>query len=152
MPINWRQPQPPPRTLWSVVHANFPVTRFTGTYNRRNIAGTSTPSAHAEGRALDIGLLVSRPAEKALGEQLFKLFIRDAAELGLDHVIWNTQIWSARRGGPRHYGGANPHTDHIHMAWTRDGSQRVVFPRFILDISILRMGLEELAQASRNIA
>src|SRR3954451_10847152 len=100
MPINWNQPQPAPRALWSLVHPNFPYTRFLGIYNRRNVAGTNTPSAHAEGRALDIGLFVSEPVEKMLGDALFNLFIKNAAELGLDHVIWNRQIWSTAHGGP----------------------------------------------------
>jgi hypothetical protein len=152
MPPNWNQPQPAPKALWALIHANFPQPRFLGIYNRRNVAGTSTPSAHAEGRALDIGLLVSRPDEKALGDQLFDLLIRNAAELGLDHVIWNRRIWSSARGGPRPYTGVSPHTDHIHVAFTRDGSQQTDFPLTRLGIAILRTGYEDLARAHANIA
>jgi hypothetical protein len=152
MSPNWNQPQPAPKALWALVHTNFPQTRFLGIYNRRNVAGTNTPSAHAEGRALDIGLLVTRPDEKELGDQLFALLIRNAQELGLDHVIWNRQIWSTTRGGPRHYTGVHDHTDHIHVAFTRAGSQQTVFPRTMLDIAILRTGLEDLARANSNIA
>jgi hypothetical protein len=152
MSINWNQPQPAPKALWAMVHANFPQTRFLGIYNPRNVAGTNVPSAHADGRALDIGLLVSHPGEKALGDQLFQLLIRNAAELGLDHVIWNRQIWSAARGGPRAYTGASRHTDHIHLAFTRNDSQRTSFPRTMLDIAILRTGMEDLARANQNVA
>jgi len=152
MAINWNQPQPAPRALWAMVKASFPQTRFLGIYNQRNVAGTNVPSTHAEGRALDIGLLVSRPGEKGLGDQLFQLFIRNAVELGLDHVIWNRQIWSTARGGPRAYTGVSPHTDHVHVAFTRDGSQRINFPRTLLDIAILRTGMEDLARANQNIA
>lgn len=152
MAPNWNQPQPAPRALWILVNTNFPQTRFLGIYNRRNVAGTSTPSAHAEGRALDIGLLVSQPSEKALGDQLFDLLIRNAVELGLDHVIWNRQIWSSAHGGPRPHTGLSPHTDHIHVAFTRVGSQRTSFPRTILDVAILRTGYEDLARANSNIA
>src|SRR5262249_24654347 len=152
MPPNWNQPQPAPRALWALVHSNFPQTRFLGIYNRRNVAGTNTPSAHAEGRALDIGLLATQPGEKALADQLFDLLIQNAAELGLDHVIWNRQIWSTARGGPRPYTGVSPHTDHIHVAFTREGSQRTTFPRTMLDIAILRTGYEDLARANSNIA
>jgi hypothetical protein len=70
----------------------------------------------------------------------------------LDHVIWNRQIWSSARGGPRPYTGVSPHTDHVHVAFTRAGSQNTTFPRTLLDIAILRTGLEELAQANSNIA
>ena len=97
-------------------------------------------------------MLTTRANEKFLGDQLFQLFIQNAAELGLDHVIWDRQIWSAQRGGPRPYTGVSPHTDHVHVAFTRDVSQRTNFPRTSLDIAILRTGMEELAQANRNIA
>src|SRR4051812_48835084 len=89
MPPNWNGPQPAPKALWNLVHSNFRQTRFLGIYNRRNVAGTNTPSTHAEGRALDIGLSALVAREKDLGDQLFELFIRNSDELELDHVIWN---------------------------------------------------------------
>ena len=141
----WNGPQPAPKTVWSLVHTNFPITRFLGIYNRRNVAGTSTPSAHSEGRALDIGLLVSRPLEKALGDRLYAIFIHDAAELVLHHIIWNQRIWSAARGGPRAYTGVSPHTDHVHVAWTRAGSQKTDFPKFLMGLAELRTGFDDLA-------
>jgi hypothetical protein len=54
--INWKKAQPAPFVLWHWVAVSFPVTRNLGIYSNRNVAGTNTPSAHAEGRALDIGL------------------------------------------------------------------------------------------------
>ena len=134
------------------MHVNFAKARNLGIYNPRNVAGTNTPSAHAEGRALDIGLLVTRPGEKLIGDELFQLFIRNSIELGLDHVIWNRQIWSQVHPRPRPYLGQNPHTDHVHVAFTREGSQRTGFPRTILDIAILRTNLEELSKVSGNLA
>ena len=50
--MSWDHAQPAPLALWKLVHANFPQTRNLGIYNARNIAGTNTPSLHAEGRAL----------------------------------------------------------------------------------------------------
>jgi hypothetical protein len=150
--INWNQPQPAPKVLWSWIHANFSQARFEGIYNPRNIAGTNRPSMHAEGRALDIGLSVSTPDEKVFGDQLFKLFIQNSQELGLDHVIWNRQIWSLANRGPRPYTGRDSHTGHIHVAFTREGSQRSTFPHLILDISILRTGLEDLIRGQSTSA
>ena len=152
MPVNWNQPQPAPRALWSLVHVNFPQSRNLGIYNRRNVAGTNTPSAHAEGRALDIGLLVSRPNEKLIGDELFKIFIKMSQELGLDHVIWDHQIWSRVHQSASPYHGHSPHTDHVHVAFTREGSQGTSFPRTNLELAILRTGLEELSKAQGNIA
>lgn len=152
MATSWNGPQPAPKAVWSLIHGNFPIARFLGIYNRRNVAGTSTPSAHSEGRALDIGLLVGRPREKALGDRLFQVFIDEAAEIGVHHVIWNQQIWSASRGGPRPYTGASPHTDHVHVAWGRVASQRTSFPRFMIALAVLRSALEDLDAAWRTTA
>src|SRR5262249_17942246 len=135
--INWQQDQPGPKALWEIVHENYPQAKNLGIYVPRNVAGTKKPSGHAEGRALDIGLLASDPIQKAIGDNLFRTIIFDEGELGLDHVIWNRQIWSRQHpsilpftgnypnGGPR-----NPHIDHIHVEFTREGSQRTRFPYF----------------------
>src|SRR5947209_3262117 len=114
--INWKQAQPAPLALWRLVHANFPETRNLGIFNDRNVAGTNIKSAHAEGRALDIGLKVSKPSQKRLGDGLFQALFETGTHMGLDHVIWNHRIWSREKGGPRAYHGVNPHTDHIHVA------------------------------------
>ena len=114
--------------------------------SRRDING------HVEGRALDIGLLISDPNEKAIGDGLFDILVNRSHELGIDHIIWNGLIWSPTRGGPRRYTGHNPHVDHIHVAFTRDGSQRSQFPLTMFDICVLRQGLEEVAQGRARIA
>jgi hypothetical protein len=150
--IDWNKPQPAPRALWRLVQANVPEVRNLGIYNHRNVAGTSTPSAHAEGRALDIGLDAKKPEEKYLGDQLFEALIECASQMGIHHVIWNRDIWSAAKRGPYRYPGANPHTDHIHVAFTRDGSQKVTFPMFEFRLATLRTGLEDLRGARANIA
>ena len=152
MAINWNQPQPAPKALWKLVHANFPQARSLGIYNPRNVAGTNTPSAHAEGRALDIGLLVSNPSEKLLGDQLFQAFIETGPQVGLDHVIWNRKIWSISQGGPRPYTGVSPHTDHVHVAFTRAGSQRTDLGILEIRIAEIRTGLQDLSRATANIA
>lgn len=151
MAIDWKKAQPGPKALWQAVHSQFPQTRLLGIYAARNVRGTQTPSAHAEGRALDIGLRADEAGEKALGDQLFAIFIRNAREAGIEHVIWNREIWSDTRGGPRGYTGVSPHTDHIHLAFSRDGSQRTTFPRLQLELATLRTGYEELGQAMGSV-
>jgi hypothetical protein len=142
---NWNGPQPAPRALWQTLHANFPIVRNLGIYNHRNVAGTHTPSHHSEGRALDIGLSVSIADEKMLGDQLFTLLIDSAGDLGLDEIIWNRQIWSTQRPMVHPYQGQNPHTDHIHVGFTRTASQNQTLPpRFIVRVASLRTGLEDL--------
>jgi len=151
MSNDWNKPQPAPKAIWKLVHTNFPRTRFLGIYNRRNVAGTQKPSSHGEGRALDIGLMVSWPWEKEVGDGLFNIFIDNAAELGLHHVIWNRNIWSTTKGGPRRYTGQNPHTDHIHLTFTRPGSQKTRFPKIELAIAIFRGGLSDLAGYRKKV-
>jgi len=133
--------------LWHLIHSNFKIARNLGIYNHRVIAGTHTLSHHAEGRALDIGLLVARPGEKLLGDQLFEIFIDSASVLGVDEIIWNHQISSASHPAVHHYHGQNPHIDHIHVGFTRAGSQNTAFPPvFLIRIAQLRTGLEDLTQ------
>ena len=129
---DWSGPQPAPRALWEAVHANFPNVRNLGIYSPRYVAGTHTPSHHSEGRALDIGLNVTLPDEKRLGDKLFTLLIDCARDLGLDEIIWNHRIWCMHRPLVYPYQGQNPHDDHIHVGFTRTASQNKTLPgRFI---------------------
>jgi hypothetical protein len=137
MAINWNKEQPAPRALWNVVHFCYAQTRFLGIYVKRNIAGTNTPSLHAEGRALDIGLLASRPAEKGVGDQLVWTFVDMAKSLQLQEIIWNGQIWSSTKPYMHKYTGANPHTDHVHVGFTREGSQQQAFPLLAQRFAVL---------------
>ena len=152
-PNQWNGPQPAPKALWQLIHANFPITRFDGIYNNRNIAGTSTKSLHAEGRALDIGLDVRKPAEKTVGDGLFQIFVDTATLAGFEEIIWNRQIWSTRTPQIHHYSGHSPHTDHVHVGFTRPASQQTTFPGLLITkIAILRTGLEDLSNALRTTA
>lgn len=157
--INWAQDQPAPQRAIRMIHANFPHVRNLGIYVCRNIKGTNIRSAHAEGRALDIGLRADLPGEKAIGDQLFHVLIDSARRSGIDNVIWNRQIWSVSQGGPRPWGGhyksgsaKNPHTDHLHVEWTRDGSQLQRLDFLELQVSIVRQGFEEVARYQQNLA
>lgn len=149
---DWNKPQPAPKALWDIVHANFPRARNLGIFNKRNVAGTNKASSHSEGRALDIGLLAASPEERGLGDQLFRIFIANVAELGMSNVIWNRHIWSTTLPTVRHYTGKNKHVDHVHIEFTRAGSQWTDFPRTRLAISTLRTGIEDLSQAIANLA
>ena len=152
MAINWNGPQPSPLALWRLARINFPQVRNLGIYVRRNIAGTNSPSLHSEGRAIDLGLLVSNPTEKLIGSQIFQAFADLGAQIGLQEVIWNRQIWSEHRPQVRAYTGANPHIDHVHVGFTRDGSQSSDLPLVSLRFAIIRTGLEELSAAYANRA
>lgn len=90
---------------------------------------------------------------------LLHALIRAAHKSGVDNISWNRQIWSVSKGGPRPWTGTyqngapkNPHMDHIHVEWTRDGSQRARLNFLELEIAILRTGFEDLARANQRFA
>jgi hypothetical protein len=130
---NWKKNQPIVHYARTVLVLTFPIlVRLGYSKHPSGIGGyvdrttrSGGPSAHAEGRALDIYLSAFVPAEKRLGDGLFDLFRRNPHALGVDHVIWNRRIWSSDKGGPRPYTNAanGPHTNHVHVAFTREGSQ-----------------------------
>ena len=148
--VNWHRAQPLPTALAKYLRANFLQITATGIYNDRNVAGTHTKSAHAEGRALDIHLSVKHPDQKLIADDLYRIFIEAASQTGIDNVIWNRKIWSQAKG-QHTYHGQNPHTDHIHLEFTRSGSQLKVWHVLELKVAQLRGGLENLSHAQSNI-
>jgi hypothetical protein len=103
-----------------------------GIYNCRSVRGPSTNrSLHGEGRAVDIGFSgVANPA----GTQLLNLLLPKVGELGIQMIIWNRKIYSARYPRGARYTGVSPHTDHLHIEFTwqaargltRDKIRRIV--------------------------
>ena len=151
--INWKGPQPAPRYMANLLTANFPDVKKTGIYNDRNVAGTSKKSSHAEGRALDFHLDATDPSQKALGDRLFDAIIRKAEKIGVDNVIWNREIWSVGKkvAGKRKYNGKNPHTDHVHVEFTRAGSQYDTLDAILIEVGIIRTGLDDLQGVLGNL-
>jgi peptidoglycan hydrolase-like protein with peptidoglycan-binding domain len=89
-----------------------------GIYNCRSVVGGSTLSLHGEGRATDFGV---PPGGNAWGWTLARALVANSKELGIQCVIWDQHIWSGSypEAGFREYGGENPHTDHLHVEYTR---------------------------------
>jgi hypothetical protein len=116
------------RELGRFIRANFPGVSEVGGYNcRQNSANTSQTSVHGVGRALDIMIPVVRGrANSAVGDPIANWLVRNAADLGIQYVIWNRVAWngSARSPKNRAYTGTNPHIDHIHAELNRNGAER----------------------------
>jgi hypothetical protein len=151
----WKGPQPAPRHFGRLLRANFPQITQTGIYNDRNVAGTSKKSSHAEGRALDIHLSAQDPDQKSLGDQLFQAVILRARSIGVHNVIWNRQIWSVEQPRRRIYHGQNPHTDHLHVEFTRQGSQlsqQQMLNAILIEVGTIRTGIEDLQKKLGNLA
>lgn len=113
--------------LWSAVDAHWPSTTFLGIYARRSTANGS-PSCHAEGRALDIGIT------GAVGFEIAKWLVANADALGVQVVIWNHYIWSVSYNYWRQYGcdrSGSPldhHTGHVHVEQNWDGARTLTVP------------------------
>jgi len=136
---NWNQEQPAPKALRQILKATFSEIKLTVPDGRgkmmsnyqiyvvRNVANSTNASDHSEGRAMDVYLEVSDENEKKIADYLYEVFIKYADDLGLMNVIWNREIWKKSTGKKEKYTGSNPHTNHIHISWSRDGSQKVLF-------------------------
>lgn len=116
--------QPGARALWNYCADRWPFGRLGGIYAPRTIAGSKTPSHHAEGRAIDfmIATLAGGAADVAKGQPLVDALGPHGQRLGIDQIIWNRRIWSGRSPGGRKYTGLSPHYDHVHLGLTREAA------------------------------
>ena len=100
--------------------------RNLGIYNCRDIRGKSTNSLHGEGRAVDVGFSgVANPA----GTRLLNLLLPKVGELGIQMIIWNRRIYSARYPRGASYNGVSPHTDHLHIELTWNAARNLTRDR-----------------------
>jgi hypothetical protein len=150
---NWNQDQPAPTEMLKMLKNAFPayIKKDVGViFAKRDVAGTATPSDHSEGRALDIqfSILPQLPTEdeKQVADFLFRVFIEEYKDLGMHHVIWKRQKWSVVNPTVATYPDPaapqevrrkqSPHLDHIHVSWTREGSQFIYFPKVSLRVNL----------------
>jgi hypothetical protein len=106
---------PGARALADLVKDRFPVViRAEGYVCRQNTAQPSRVSAHGTGRAVDF--VVPRGDRRA--DEVADWLVANAAELGVQVIIWDRTIWSVAgnpRGSHRAYTGPSSHTDHLHV-------------------------------------
>jgi hypothetical protein len=105
--------------------ADFVLASGIRTGNCRTVVGGSTTSAHGEGRALDIGMPMKNGRGSAAGHRLVKLLGTVGKKLGVQAIIYDRTIWSAKSPGGRRYTGAHPHYDHIHVELTRSAASNL---------------------------
>jgi peptidoglycan hydrolase-like protein with peptidoglycan-binding domain len=100
-----------------------------GIFNCRTARGSTSLSHHAEGRAIDVGIPTISPtmADAAKGMQVAETLGSCGKRLGLDHLIYNRRIWSARTPTGREYTGVHPHLDHIHAGLTRQAAANLTY-------------------------
>jgi LAS superfamily LD-carboxypeptidase LdcB len=103
-------------------------------YNPRTVRGSTRLSLHAEGRAVDWYRSARDPAEAAEAQRILDWLLATDADgnehalarrMGVQEIIWNRRIWTARRHaeGWRAYTGQSPHTDHIHIGLNWAGAR-----------------------------
>ena len=107
------------KSLLAYLIDSFPWVFSMGICNCRNTRGGSSLSHHANCRALDAGI----PTNDGLyipkyGDPIIELFGPHGRELGLDHLILNRIIYSARSPDGRRYLGVHPHRNHAHIGLT----------------------------------
>ena len=129
--VNWQRNQPIIHFLRQLIPSFFPLLTSHGRRGQHEsgVGGYNADphrGAHNEGRAADIYANASRADEKAIGDGLFRIFSHHAYELGVENVTWNHRSWDARDllGVSHPFTGDDPHTDHVHVSFTCEGSQR----------------------------
>ncbi len=91
----------------------FPYTFSMGICNCR------LPSHHSNCRAYDCGIETNNGAYRPeLGDPIHQLLGPVGRRLGLDHLILNRIIYSARSPNGREYKGVHPHRNHAHIGLT----------------------------------
>lgn len=118
-------PEPGTRALQSFLLEQYDEAFSLGIYNCRDVAGTSTTSAHGEGRAGDTGVPMHNGRGSAIGHDLVDALGQVADKLGIQAIIYDRTIWSAISPDGRPYDGVYPHYDHVHWEQTRTAAAKL---------------------------
>lgn len=94
-----------------------------GIFNCRSVRGGSTTSCHGEGRADDLGF----PVGDKDGDALVRRLLPVVGKLGIQCIIYERRIYSAKSPGGRYYGGADPHKTHLHVELTREAARHLTY-------------------------
>lgn len=117
-------PRPGAKALWQWVDETWPgLYRFGGIYNCRPVRGGTSRSVHSEGRAVDAMIRPVGGKGDPRGYELLNALASHGKRLGVQCVIWDRQIWTAKSPGGRRYNGQAPHYDHLHIELTRKAGE-----------------------------
>jgi len=94
-----------------------------GIYNCRTVRGSRVPSIHGEGRAWDMMLPVVAGRGHPRGHDAVRELGAHGRRLGIQTIIFDRTIWSARSPSGRPYTGVHPHYDHLHIELTREAAR-----------------------------
>jgi len=111
------------------MRSNYPVGWSGGIFNCRTVRGSQQPSIHGEGRALDWMMPVVNGRGHPDGHDAVRRLGKHGKTLGIQTIIFDRTIWSARSPNGRPYTGVHPHFDHIHAEITRDAGRTLTLAR-----------------------
>ena len=113
------RPMPGALALYSWLQGRWPVGHSVGIYNCRPVRGRQSMSIHSEGRAVDFGMPVHGGRAHPQGIEIVRALGEQGERWGVQAVIWNRRIWSARSPNGRPYRGTASHVDHLHIELNR---------------------------------
>lgn len=111
--------------LRQVMLSLYSEARDGGIYNCRTVRGSQTPSIHGEGRAWDMMLPVRNGRGHPRGHDAVRQLGAHGRRLGIQSIVFDRTIWSARSPSGRQYTGVHPHYDHLHIELTRDAASKL---------------------------
>ncbi len=123
-------PEPGARALLAWLLERYPTGRSLGIYNCRDVRGGSARSLHSEGRAVDYGMPMVNGRGSPTGHEIVRRLGAHGARLGLQALIYDRVIWSARSPNGRPYTGQAPHYDHLHIELTRQAASSMTLSTF----------------------
>lgn len=127
-------PQPGATALMDWALRRYDDATNMGIFNPRPIRGGTVLSVHAEGRAVDVGFPVRRPAGHPEGWRLARDLASRHRELGVQQIIWAGQIWrntSKAWGDYSVPAGGSDHFDHVHIELTRAAGKALTSQQII---------------------
>lgn len=111
-------PQPGAVALLAWCREVAPQGRSMGIFYCRPVRGGSSLSLHSCGRALDWGMPMEGGRGSSAGHGLVSWIGSAGRRLGVQAIIYDRRIWSARSPNGRAYTGVAPHYDHLHIELT----------------------------------
>jgi hypothetical protein len=94
-------------------------------YVCRSVRGGSGLSVHSTGRALDVFIpRIGGRADNTKGDAVANWVLQNAAQLGVQAIIWDRSAWSVRQRRVGYYAGLHPHDDHLHIELTEEAADK----------------------------
>src|SRR5687768_17135394 len=124
---------PAPEALWKELGPQFPQLRKLTSPAGSKPAAPSKAGLAPEGSSLRMVVIGTRPDDRFLGDELCRILLCNAKELGLAELGWNRAVWNASRRGLFSHSVKGAH-DELQVTFTPDDSRKNAFPRTGLEV------------------